>query len=132
MIIMIVFLIKLIFISKIEMNQSINVLLKNVKTVVLNDSKIQRLLLNIQIIMRDVPKNIEQYNPGKKCNLFTVFQDVVADIISNKKINQIVTQLLTGGRKQNISVFIAQSYFPVPEDVRLNSTHFFIMKIPSN
>ena len=59
MIIMIVFLIKLIFISKIEMNQSINVL-KNVKTVVLNDSKIQRLLLNIQIIMRDVPKNIVQ------------------------------------------------------------------------
>ena len=106
MIIMIVFLIKLIFISKIEMNQSINVL-KNVKTVVLNDSKIQRLLLNIQIIMRDVPKNIEQYNPGKKCNLFTVFQDVIADIINNKKINQIVTQLLTGGRKQNISVFIA-------------------------
>ena len=58
--------------------------------------------------MQDVYKNIEDYNPRKK------------------------TELLIRGRKLNISiVFITQSYFKVPKDVRLNSTHFFIMKIPN-
>ena len=53
-------------------------------------------------------------------------------MISNKKLNQIVTELFIRGRKLNISiVFITQSYFKVPKDVRLNSTHFFIMKIPN-
>ena len=43
-----------------------------------------------------------------------------------------VTELVIGGRKLNISlVFITQLYFRVPKDVRLNSTHFFIMKIPN-
>ena len=57
---------------------------------------------------------------------------MIADMIKNKKNNQIVTELFIGGRKLNISVvFITQTYFPVPRDVRLNSTHFFIMKIPN-
>ena len=48
----------------------------------------------------------------------------------NKRLNRIVTELFIGGRKLHISiVFITQSYFNVPKDVRLNSTHFFIMKI---
>ena len=52
-------------------------------------------------------------------------------MINNKKLNPIVTELFTTGRKLNISiVFITQSYFKVPKDGRLNSTHFFIMKIP--
>ena len=51
-------------------------------------------------------------------------------MINNKKLNPIVTELLIRGRKRNITiVFITQSYFKVPKDVRLNSTHFFIMKI---
>ena len=51
---------------------------------------------------------------------------------NNKKLNSIVTELFLRGRKLNISlVFITQSYFKVPKDVRLNSTHFFIMKIPN-
>ena len=51
-------------------------------------------------------------------------------MINNKKLNQIVTELFISGRKLNISVvFITQSYFKVPKDVRLNYTHFFIMKI---
>ena len=51
-------------------------------------------------------------------------------MINNKKLNSIVTDLFIGGRKLNISLgFITQSYFKVPKDVRLNSTHFFIMKI---
>ena len=53
-------------------------------------------------------------------------------MINNKKLNSIVTELLIRGRKPSIPiVFITQSYFKVPKDVRLNSTHFFIMKIPN-
>ena len=62
----------------------------------------------------------------------TVFDDMIADIINNNKLNPIVTEFFIRGRKLNISiVFITQSYFKVPKDVRLNSTHFFIMKIPN-
>ena len=51
-------------------------------------------------------------------------------MINNKKLNPIVTKLFIRDKKLNISiVFITQSYFKVPKDVRLNSTHFFIMKI---
>ena len=51
-------------------------------------------------------------------------------MINNKKLNSLVTELFIRGRKLNISiVFITQSYFKMPKDVRLNSTHFFIMKI---
>ena len=57
---------------------------------------------------------------------------MVADIMNNKKLNSIVTELFIRSRTLNISiVFITQSYFKVPKDVRLNSTHFFIMKIPN-
>ena len=59
-----------------------------------------------------------------------VFDDMIADMINNNKLNPIVTELFIRGRKLNISiVFITQSYFKVPKDVRLNSTHFFVMKI---
>ena len=57
---------------------------------------------------------------------------MIADMINNKKLNSIATELFTRGRKLNVSlVFIMQSYFKVPRDVRLNTTHFFIMKIPN-
>ena len=75
--------------------------------------------------MQDVYKNIEDYNPGKKRKILIVFDDMIADMINNKKLNPIVTELLIRGRKLNISiVFITQSYFKVPKDIRLNSTHF--------
>ena len=54
---------------------------------------------------------------------------MIADMIQNKKLNSIVTELFIRGRKLNISlVFITQSYFKVSKDVRLNTTHFFITK----
>ena len=57
---------------------------------------------------------------------------MIADMINNNKLNLIVTELFIRGRKLNISIFfITQSYFKMPKDVRLNSTHFFIMKISS-
>ena len=82
--------------------------------------------------MQDVYKNIEDYNPIKKCKILIIFDDMIADMINNNKLNPIVTELFIRGRKFNISIiFITQSYFKVPNDVRLNSTHFFIMKIPN-
>ena len=82
--------------------------------------------------MQDVYNNIEDYNPRKKRKVLIVFDDMIADMINNKKLDSIVTELFIRGRKLNISiVFITQSYFKVPKDVRLNSTHFFIMKITS-
>ena len=75
--------------------------------------------------MLDVYKNIEDYNPDKKMKVLIVF---VTELI----ILLIVTELFTTGRKLDISiVFITQSYFKVPKDVRLNSTYLFIMKIPN-
>ena len=54
---------------------------------------------------------------------------MIADIITNKKLNPIVTELISRGRKINISVvFITQSYLVVPKSIRLNCTHYFIMK----
>ena len=64
--------------------------------------------------------------------MLIVFYDMIADMINNKKLNPVVTELFIRSRKLNISIaFITPSYFKVPKDVRLNSTHFFIMKIPS-
>ena len=61
-----------------------------------------------------------------------VSDDVVADMINNKKINPVATELFIRGRKSNMSiVFITQSFFKMPNDIRLNCTHFFIMKIPN-
>ena len=82
--------------------------------------------------LQDVYKNINNYNLNKENKILIVFDDMIADMINNKKLNSIVTELFIRGRKLNISlVFIMQSYFKVPKDVRLNTTHFFIMKIPN-
>ena len=82
--------------------------------------------------MQDIYRNIEDYNPDKKRKVLIVFDDKIADMINNKKLNPIVTELFLRGRKLNISIaFITQSYFKVSKDVRLNSTHFFIMNIPN-
>ena len=65
--------------------------------------------------MDDVYKNIEKYNPNKKRKTLIVFDDMIADMISNKTLNPIITELFVRGRKLNISlVFITKSYFAVP------------------
>ena len=82
--------------------------------------------------MEDVYKIIDEYNIDKERKILIVFDDMIADMINNKKLNSIVTELFIRGRKLNISlVFITQSYFKVPKDVRLNTSHFFIAKIPN-
>ena len=82
--------------------------------------------------VQSVYKNSEEYNIGKKRKILIVFDDMIADMINNKKLNSVVTELFIRRRKLNFSlVFITQSYFKVPKDVRLNSTHFSIVKIPN-
>ena len=82
--------------------------------------------------MQNVQKNIKERNTDKQRKVLIVFDDMIADMINNKKLNSIITKLFIRERKLNISlVFIAQSYFKVSKDVRLNSTHFFIMKNPN-
>ena len=82
--------------------------------------------------MYDVYKNIDEYSIDKERNILIVFDDMTADIIKNKKLNSIVTELFIRVRKLNISlVFITQSYFTVPKDVRLNTIHSLISKIPN-
>ena len=75
--------------------------------------------------MQDVYKNIDDYNPIKKRKALIAFDDMIPDMINKKTLNPILTKLFIRGRKINISVvFIMQTYFKVPKDVRLNSTHF--------
>ena len=82
--------------------------------------------------MQDVYENINEYKTDKENKILIVFDDMIADMFHNKKLNSVVTELFIGGRKLNISlVFITQSYFKVPKDVRLNTSHFFIAKIPN-
>ena len=82
--------------------------------------------------VNDVYKNIEEYNPNKKRKLLIFFDDMITDMLSNKKLNPIVTELFIRSRTLNISlVLMTQSYFSVPKNIRIISTHCFIMKIPN-
>ena len=93
----------------------------------LNDSKA---FIECSNTMNDVYENIDNYNPNRKRKILIVFDDMIADIMTNKKFQSIIKELFIRCRKLNISlVFITQSYFSVPKDVRLNSTHYLIMKI---
>ena len=83
--------------------------------------------------MQGVYKNTEEYNLGKKREVLIVFHDMIVDMRNNEKLNPVVIELFIRDRKLNISiVFITQSYFKVPKEVRLNTTGFFIVKIPNN
>ena len=93
----------------------------------LNDSKA---FIECSNTMNGVYANIGNYNPSRSRKILIVFDDIIADIMTNKKFQSIVKELFIRCRKINILlVFIIQSYFSVPNDIRLNSTHYFIMKI---
>ena len=80
--------------------------------------------------MDDVYENIKDYNSSRKRKILIIFDDMIGDIMTNKKFQAITKELFIRCRKSNISlVFITQSYFFVPKDIRLNSTHYLIMKI---
>ena len=80
--------------------------------------------------MNDVYENIHDYNSSRKRKILIIFNDMIADIMTNKKFQALIKELFVTCRKLNISlVFITQSYFSVPKDVRLISAHYVIMKI---
>ena len=82
--------------------------------------------------MHDVYKNIDEYNPYQENKILMVFDDMIADMIHKKTLNSVITELFIRERRLNISlVFITQSYFKVPKDFGLNTSHFFIAKIPN-
>ena len=92
----------------------------------LNDSKV---FIEYSNMIDDVYENIDNYNPKRNRKILIIFDDMIADM-TNKTFQSIIKELLIRCRKEIISlVFITQSYFSVPKDVRLNSTHYLIMKI---
>ena len=82
--------------------------------------------------MNDIYENIGEKIRGKECEILTLFDDMIADMLSNTKLTLLVTELFIKGKNLKVSlVFIAQSYFAEPQNIRLNSTYYFFMKIPN-
>ena len=83
--------------------------------------------------MNDIHESIEEYNPNEKRKMLIIFYDLIANILKNKKPNPTVTESFIRGRKlSNSLVYITQTYFAVPKNIRENSGHYFIMKIQAN
>ena len=83
--------------------------------------------------MADIYKNIENYNPSKKPKILIAFDDMIADLLNNKKFNPIVTELFIRVRRLNIPLaFITKAYVAVAKDITLNSTQCFIIKFQIN
>ena len=83
--------------------------------------------------MNDIYESIEEYNPNEKRKMLIIFYDLIANILKNKKPNPTVTESFIRGRKlSNSLVYITQTYFAVPKNIRENSGHYFIMKIQAN
>ena len=83
--------------------------------------------------MDDIYKNTEAYNPRKNWKTIIVFDDTIVDMLSDKKLNPIVTTLFIRGRKLNISfLFITQFYLNLPKNIRLSSMDYSIMKLQTN
>ena len=100
---------------------------KNVGIKHVNDSKA---FIECSNKMDDVYENIDDYNPSRERKILIVFDEMIADIMTNKKFQAIIKELFIRCRKLNIFlVFITQSFFSVLEDVILNSRHYLIMKI---
>ena len=94
-----------------------------------NDSKV---FIKYWNNMNDIYKNIEEWNSNKECKVLIIFDNMFADILSNEKLNLIVTELFIRDRKLKFSLlFIMQSHFAVLKIFRQNSIHHFIMKIPN-
>ena len=80
--------------------------------------------------MDDILSDIEDYNKKRKRKVLIIFDDMISHVISDKKVQQVLKDLFIRCRKLNISLcFLIQSYFSVPKDVRLNSTHYILFKL---
>ena len=82
--------------------------------------------------MDDIYDNVDDYNPKRKRKVLIIFGDMIADIMTNKKFQATIKELFIRCRKLNLSLaFITQTYFSIPKEVRLNSTHYLIFKVNS-
>ena len=82
--------------------------------------------------MNNIYKSIEEYYPNNKRKILIVFYDMTANMLSNKKLNSVVTKLFIIDRVLNIFlVLIKESYFPGPKIIKLNFMHHVIRKIPN-
>ena len=98
--------------QKIRMKKKYQYLINKRENVGLNHFNDPKAFMEYSNDMQDVYKNIEDYNPIRKRKVLITFDDMIADMINNNKLNPIVTELFIRGRKLNISiVFITQSYF---------------------
>ena len=80
--------------------------------------------------MDDVYENINDYNSNRRRKILIVFDNMIVDIMTSKNFQAIIKELFIRCRQLNIAlVFITQSYFSVPKDVRLNSRHYLSTKI---
>ena len=96
----------------------------------LNHFNDPKAFIEYSIDINHIYKNIKEYNLNKKRKILIVFDDMIVDMLSNKKLNLIITELFISDRKLKISlVFITQYYFAAPKNIRSNSTPYFIMKI---
>ena len=126
MMIIVLLIIFFIYMLRIQIKQNTNILLKTINkwSWISEKSKGYNWIFKIQIICRMSIKNIEEYSPGRKCNLLLNFDDMITDMISNKKSNQTITELFIRRRNTNISAALnTQSYFVIEIYVRLNCTH---------
>ena len=100
---------------------------KNAEIKHLNDSST---FIDCSNTMDDIYENINYYNPSRKRKILILFDDMISDIMANKKFQAVIKELFIRCRKLNFAlVFITQSYFFVPKVVRLNLTNYLIMKI---
>ena len=80
--------------------------------------------------MDDIYDNIDDYNAKRKIKVLIMFDDMINDVMTNKKYQQLVKGLFIRSRKLNISlVFLSRSYFRILKDVRLNSPHYLLFKV---
>ena len=95
--------------------------------------KNQKTFIDYSQTTDDVYESLEDYNPTKKRTVLIVFDYMIADMESNKKLSPIVAELFLRQRKLNISlVFISQSYFKVPKTLRLNANKRELQQIASD
>ena len=107
-------------------------LIKKLEYVVIKHLNDPKAFIKFPQCMDHVYSNIDDYNSNRKWGILIVFDDKIVDIMTNNKFQAIMKELFIRYRKLNISlVFITQSYFSFPKEVRLNCTHYLIMKIHS-
>ena len=105
-------------------------LIKNLNDAGINHLNDPNAFIKCSNTIDDVYENIHDYNPNRRRKILIIFDDMIVDIMTNKKIQSLIKELFIRCIKLNISlVFITQSYFSGPKDVRLNLTHYLIMKI---